>query len=275
MEKKLSIITVNRNNSGGLKRTIESVLAQSWSGFEFIIIDGASEDGSVEVINKHAGRLTYWISEADGGTYNAMNKGIRNAMGEYCIFLNSGDYLVHNTVLEKIFKKEITADIVSGDVLKIRPNNKFRRVSSPEKISLHKLCIHSLPHQATLIRRSLFEEIGYYNENYKIVSDWEFFLKSLVVHRKSYQHLDEDISYFKIGGVSSRSENFSLSREESFDCLKRHFPEMADDLMEYRLFYNSSFGQMISLIMKKKRLYSAVEKACGILLKSKKAIAGK
>lgn len=275
MRSKLSIITVNRNNAGGLRKTIDSVTAQTFTGYEFIIIDGASEDESPSIINVHAGKLTYWISEPDNGTYAAMNKGIRAATGEYCLFLNSGDFLIHPGVLEDIFNKDITADIISGNVLKIRPNNKYRRVSSPESVSLHKLCIHSLPHQATLIRRSLFEETGYYNESYRIVSDWEFFLKALVIQGKSYQHIDLDFSYFRIGGVSSSSENFALSKEESFDCLKRLFPKMADDLMEYRLFYSSSFGQMITLIKKKKRLYDFIENLCSLMLKSKKKIAGK
>ena len=275
MKNKLSIITVNRNNAGGLKKTIDSVKAQTFPDFEFIIIDGASDDESPQVIKEHAGNLSYWISEPDRGIYSAMNKGIMVAKGEYCLFLNSGDFLIHSGVLEEIFNKDLTADIVSGNVLKIRPNNKFRRVSSPGSVSLHKLCIHSLPHQGTLIRRSLFEETGYYNESYRIVSDWEFFLGALVIHEKSYQHIDVDFSYFKIGGISSTNENFVLSREESFDCLKRLFPKLADDLMEYRLFYSSSFGQMISLIKKKKWLYDFLENSCSLMLKSKKIIVGK
>jgi glycosyltransferase involved in cell wall biosynthesis len=275
MRSKLSIITVNRNNAGGLKKTIESVRAQTFPDFEFIIIDGASDDESPQVIKEESGNLTYWISESDNGIYSAMNKGILAAKGEYCLFLNSGDFLIHAGVLEEIFNKDLTADIVSGNVLKIRPNNKFRRVSSPGSISLHKLCIHSLPHQATLIRRSLFEVTGYYNESYRIVSDWEFFLKALVVYEKSYQHIDVDFSYFKIGGISSTDKNFALSREESLDCLNRLFPKMADDLMEYRLFYSSSFGQMITLIKKKKWLYDFIENSCSLMLKSKKIIAGK
>jgi glycosyltransferase involved in cell wall biosynthesis len=274
-EKRLSVITVNRNNADGLARTISSVLSQSYLDFEFIIIDGASDDKSPEIIRENASHLSYWISEPDKGTYHAMNKGIRVAKGEYCLFLNSGDYLVHSTVLEKVFSYNTDADIISGDVLKIRPNNKFRRVCSPETISLHKLCIHSLPHQATLIRTSLFKEIGYYTESYKIASDWEFFLKALVIHEKSYMHIDEDVSYFKIGGVSSSRENFAISREESHDCLKRLFPKMEADLMEYRYFYNSNFGQIISLIKKNKRLYKFIDDACGILLNSKKRLAGK
>jgi glycosyltransferase involved in cell wall biosynthesis len=274
-DKRLSIITVNRNNAGGLASTISSVVSQSFTDFEFIIIDGASQDESPEIIRKNEGHLSYWISEPDKGTYHAMNKGIKMAKGEYCLFLNSGDFLVHPTVLDKIFSHDIQADIISGDVLKIRPNNKFRRVSSPGTVSLHKLCIHSLPHQATLIRRSLFEEISYYNENYRIVSDWEFFLKAIVIHEKSYMHIDEDVSYFRIGGISSSKENFELAYEESQDCLKRLFPKFFNDLMEYRYFYNSNFGQFVLLLKKKKKLFAFVDNLCGWLLTGKKKIAGK
>jgi glycosyltransferase involved in cell wall biosynthesis len=274
-EKRLSIITVNRNNAGGLAKTISSVVSQSYRDFEFIVIDGASQDESPEIIRENANHLSYWISEPDKGTYHAMNKGIQVAKGEYCLFLNSGDYLVHPTVLDKVFSHHPEADIISGDVLKIRPNGKFRRVSSPLSISLHKLCIHSLPHQATLIRTSLFKEIGYYTESYKIASDWEFFLKALVIHEKSYMHIDEDVSYFRIGGISSTEENFELAYQESQDCLKKHFPRMEEDLMEYRYFYNSNIGQVISLIKKKKKLYKFIDDAFGLLMKSKKTLAGK
>jgi glycosyltransferase involved in cell wall biosynthesis len=275
MDKSLSIITVNRNNDTGLKKTIQSVISQTYRDFEFIIIDGASNDSSAVVINENISHLSYWVSEPDNGTYHAMNKGIKVARGEYCLFLNSGDYLVHSSVLEKIFNHEIKADIISGDVLKIRPNNRFRRVSSPESISLHKLCIHSLPHQASLIRRKLFDETGNYNESYRIASDWEFFLKALILGEKSYQHISMDISYFKVGGVSNRKENFDLAYQESNDILRRLFPKFADDLMEYRYFYNSNFGQIISLIQKKQKLYKFIEYSCGLLLTGKKKIAGK
>jgi glycosyltransferase involved in cell wall biosynthesis len=275
MKKSLSIITVNRNNDTGLKKTIDSVISQTYTDFEFIIIDGASTDSSAEVIKENSSYLSYWVSEPDNGTYHAMNKGIKASVGEYCLFLNSGDYLVNNYVLEMIFSWDIKADIVSGNVLKLRLNNKFRRVSSPQSVSLHKLCIHSLPHQASLIRKSLFDETGYYNESFRIASDWEFFLKALVLYEKSYQHISLDISYFRIGGVSSSKENFDLAYQESNDCLRRLFPKFADDLMEYRYFYNSNFGQIISLLKKKEKLYKFIDKMFGWLLTCKKRIAGK
>ena len=93
----------------------------------------------------------------------------------------------------------------------------------------------------------MFDEIGYYNESFRIASDWEFFMKALVIFEKSYQHISMDISYFRIGGVSSSRENFDLAYQESREILRDLFPKLADDLMDYRYFYNSNFGQIISL----------------------------
>jgi glycosyltransferase involved in cell wall biosynthesis len=275
MAKRLSIITVNRNNADGLRQTIQSVACQTFSDFEYIVIDGASEDKSLSVINENAASITWKVSEPDRGTYHAMNKGIAAATGEYCLFLNSGDFLIEKLVLEKLFASAPEADIVSCNVLKIRPNNQYRRVSSPEAVSLHRLCIHSLPHQATLIRRELFKEIGMYTETFRIASDWEFFLKALVTAGKSYSHIDLDLSFFRIGGISSRSENIELSRKESYTILKELFPYMADDLMEFRNFNNSNLGQMLALLKKHERLYRFADDLCGSLIGIKKRIAGK
>ena len=114
---KLSIITVNLNNAGGLQKTIESVVTQTWLDFELIIVDGDSTDGSVEVIqqfNDSAIPQFHWVSEPDSGVYQAMNKGIRMAQGEYLLFLNSGDFLVDSNVLSQVFKFGFSADILFG-----------------------------------------------------------------------------------------------------------------------------------------------------------------
>jgi len=272
---KLSIITVNLNNKAGLEKTITSVLSQTSHDYEFIIIDGGSVDGSQDVIRQHEDAVSYWVSEKDKGTYHAMNKGIAFATGEYCYFLNSGDYFVRNTVLEDLFKLDIYADIVSGNVLKIRPNGKYRTITPHDKPTLHKLCIHSLPHQATIIKRELFQEIGSYNESFRIVSDFDFFLKAIVVFKKSYQKVDIDFSYFNLQGISSNMDNFALAKQESYSCLKSNFPEMADDLMEYRYFYVSNIGQLIRLLQQKKKLYAFIENSVGQFFKFKKLLAGK
>ena len=121
---KLSIITINRNNAAGLRKTIESVVSQTYTDFEYIIIDGASTDGSVEVIKEYAeatlpcgeglGERLYWVSEPDKGIYNAMNKGILKAQGEYLLFLNSGDWLVDKDVIKSFIDLNIINDIVNN-----------------------------------------------------------------------------------------------------------------------------------------------------------------
>lgn len=113
---KLSIITVNRNNTEGLRKTIESVVSQTYTDFEYIIIDGASTDGSVDIIKEYADRITYWVSEPDNGIYNAMNKGILKAKGEYLQFLNSGDWLVDEGVLQTMIKYTDDVDILIGNI---------------------------------------------------------------------------------------------------------------------------------------------------------------
>ncbi len=272
---KLSIITVNLNNRSGLEKTILSVVNQSYSDYELIVIDGGSTDGSADLISQYKSEISYWISEKDKGIYNAMNKGIAVARGEYCYFLNSGDYFTGNSVLEELFKLDIHADIVSGNVLKIRSNGKYRSIEPHDKPTLHKLCIHSLPHQASLINRALFAEIGNYNESYRIVSDFDFFLRAIVVHKKTYQKVDLNFSYFNLLGISSNMDNFGAAKEESYLCLKNNFPDMVDDLMDYRYFYVSNIGQFIRMIQKKEKLYSFLNRVVGKLFALKKFIIGK
>lgn len=272
---KLSVITINLNNKTGLEKTVNSIISQTYHDYELIVIDGGSHDGSLDVIKAFENKIAFWVSEKDNGIYHAMNKGIANANGEYCYFLNSGDYFAGDTVLTDLFKKNIHADIVSGNVLKIRSNGQFRKIIPPDKPTLHKLCIHSLPHQASLIRRSLFDEIGYYNEKYRIVSDFDFFLKAIVVFKKTYQKVDLDFSFFNLEGISSNMNNFGVAKQESYDCLKSNFPDFADDLMEYRYFYVSHIGQLIRLLQTKTKLYAFLEKSVGYLFRFKKWLVGR
>ena len=113
----LSIITINFNNVAGLKRTVDSVLHQTADDFEYIIIDGASTDGSREFIESCSSKLAYWVSEKDNGVYHAMNKGIGHARGDYLLFLNSGDYLNDAEVLARVFNRPLQEDIIYGDII--------------------------------------------------------------------------------------------------------------------------------------------------------------
>lgn len=173
MSKKISIITVNYNDQQGLSRTIESVLAQTWTDFEFLVIDGNSSDGSKEVISRYADKIDYWVSEPDSGVYNAMNKGIKAATGEFVIFMNSGDWFYDNEVLGKaIAMMHGDYGIYYGDVIVKKPHSE-RLKTYPGQLTFSYFYTGALCHQACFIKRQLFYDHFFYNESYKIYSDGE------------------------------------------------------------------------------------------------------
>ncbi|RDB04339.1 glycosyltransferase family 2 protein [Runella aurantiaca] len=222
----LSVITINLNNSAGLKKTIESVVSQTFQLFEFIIIDGGSTDSSGKVIEEYSKHLTYWVSEPDCGIYHAMNKGIKVAKGRYCLFLNSGDWLVKHTVLADVFSENLTADIIAGDVYYYdnQRNTIQWHVVSPDVLSAKILFQGSLPHQSTFIRRALFENIGYYNESLRIASDWLFFVEALLEKGCSYTHYQGVVSYFNMDGISCNPATDSLPKREQLSVLQQKYP---------------------------------------------------
>jgi len=215
---KLSIITINRNNASGLHKTLESVVSQTFTDYEYIIIDGASSDGSVDIIKQYANKITYWVSEPDKGIYNAMNKGILNATGEYCLFLNSGDSLHTYNVLDEIFRKEINSKIILGDVNKIQVNEiseiekplLYYKKNNDEDLTLFEMFHGFLNHQASFIKRDLFEDFGLYDEKYKIASDWKFFLQVIGIMNVSVSYIDIVISDYDMTGLSSSNEELLL-----------------------------------------------------------------
>ena len=210
-EVKLSIITVVFNNREGLCRTLESVKRQTFCDFEQIVIDGGSTDGTLEEIKKYESQIANfrWISEKDNGIYNAMNKGIKMAKGEYCYFLNSDDYIAAPNTLEKIFEKAKDADIIYGN-LAIRKGENLKKVmcfsSKLTRFSFYrsKVAIH---HQASLIKRELFLKHGFYREDIKIISDWIFFFEIVMLHKASTQYVNIIFAVFLSGGVSYRQND--------------------------------------------------------------------
>lgn len=232
---KLSIITVNLNNADGLRKTIDSVINQAYTNFEHIIIDGGSTDESVEVIKEYEAlykekqRHLYWVSEPDKGIYNGMNKGIKVAKGEYCQFLNSGDELVKSTILEKVTNDNNDKDILYGNIINKKETKILNEVKYPKSISLVLLAKGALGHPAMFIKKELFDKFGYYNENYKIVSDWEFYSKSFLKHNCSYYHLNYPISYFDIDGISNNSLNNNVIKDEMFAAKLSIFPQVVWD----------------------------------------------
>ena len=237
----LSIITVNLNNRSGLENTIKSVFSQSYKNYEFIIIDGGSQDGSTTLINNVQDELAYWVSERDTGIYQAMNKGIKQAKGAYCLFLNSGDWLVDDTVLENVFSKKLTADIVIG---RCRISEKGKLVfitDQPAELTLKSFIGNTLPHQATFIKTALFDRFGLYEEKYMINADFAFWIRTIILGNCSTAALDIIISDYNLDGISSTGKlNPDIHREIPL-ILSEHFPERI--LQDYRNWFDEKINQ--------------------------------
>jgi glycosyltransferase involved in cell wall biosynthesis len=234
----VSIITVCLNNKAGLEKTIQSVVEQTFRNYEFIVIDGGSTDGSLEVLKKYSSEIAYRISENDTGIYNAMNKGIVKAQGEYCLFLNSGDYLVDSNVLSNVFIKELDEDIIYGDMIIDDGNGKMEYGEQPLKLTLEFLIAHTLWHPVSFIKRSLFQEFGLYNESNKIVSDYEFFLRAIIIGQASTRHLAIPVAVFNTNGIGSSKGYDDLHKKEKRAVQEKLFSrkiiEAAERLIEIK-----------------------------------------
>lgn len=225
---KLSIITVNRNNAAGLDQTIQSVIKQTFRDFEYIIIDGASTDQSVEVIKKYSANISYWVSEKDSGIYNAMNKGIRRASGEYLFFLNSGDIFLTDDSLKQFFDLGYEEDILYADIFCKKDDTCFRH-QPPDILTAGYLFHGTLPHQSTFIKNQLFHIIGPYNEQLEITADHDFFQNAILKHDCSYRHVSIVLSVYALDGLSSNPRNRERIIDEHHISFKKNLPFFYDD----------------------------------------------
>lgn len=208
---KLTIITINRNNAAGLEKTMQSVLAQTRSDIEYVVVDGASTDGSEDVIRRYAeqfGERMKWVSEPDSGIYNAMNKGIRMATGDYLQILNSGDSLAADDVTERMLaelKHQGNPSMLYGNLIKCYPDGRKMLDKSYEgrQITMLDMYLWSLNHDTTYIRRGLFEKYGPYDEALKIASDWKWFLQAIILGGEQPKYADITVTLFDMTGISS------------------------------------------------------------------------
>lgn len=222
---KLSIITINYNNAAGLKKTMQSVLSQTSKEFEYIVVDGASTDGSKDLIERLAisdKRISYWISEPDNGIYHAMNKGIQLAQGEFVQFVNSGDCLVDNRVIENVLKEMPVCDIFMGKRISVREDGKKRVEPHPANVNLYTFYKSGLQHPTAYIRRSLFEKYGLYDESLRIASDWKWFLLVVGLNRVELVCSNLHVSYFDLTGLSSTQ--IEASKAERRKVLEEMLP---------------------------------------------------
>ncbi len=213
---KFSVITINYNNHVGLRRTIKSVVSQTYDNYEYIIIDGGSTDVSVNVINENSDKIDYWVSERDKGIYHAMNKGVTQAHGDYCLFLNSGDYFYDDSVLNNIQSLGYDEDIIVGKV--VSRNGQSQLFLPPSRdISLYYLYSGTVPHQGAFIKTELLRMYPY-DENLKIVSDWKFFVQAIVIHNCSIRYIDVIISIFDVDGLSTSNPDRMWKEKEKVLC---------------------------------------------------------
>jgi glycosyltransferase involved in cell wall biosynthesis len=216
---KLSIITINWNNADGLQKTIQSVVSQTSKDFEYVVIDGGSTDGSVEVIKKYSESFPInWLSEPDKGIYNAMNKGIRRASGEYLHFLNSGDILYDDNVVAQMYERIEECghpDMLTGIMYKKMVDGRLFRSPVSRNYSFLRFYNSSLNHPSTYIKRELFDKYGLYDESLKIVSDWKWFMQVVAMHGVKPTAVDVNITIFDITGISETNINLRDSERRS------------------------------------------------------------
>lgn len=204
---KLSIVTINRNNAEGLRKTIESVVSQSFKEFDYIVIDGASTDSSVDVIKEYQDKITYWVSEPDSGVYQAMNKGIRKSCGEYILMLNSGDFLVDSHVIERMMPDMHDEEIIQGNVIYQKNGFMMRnRGYGKSDISFIDVMDGIFLHQAMFCKKSVYDQYGCFDESYKKGADTYFFVTALGLGNATFRYVDLDISNFDMNGISSMQD---------------------------------------------------------------------
>lgn len=246
---RLSVITITYNNLSGLQKTARSVVAQRYADMEWIVVDGGSTDGTPEwlaqvanggLISGGAGTASSgtdegygnlgvkdlgafrFVSEPDEGVYDAQNKGIGMAKGEFCFFLNAGDSFCRADVLERLLAEPVEADIVYGNEVVVDAEGKrvgyCKGVKNPGFVDLYNSC---MKHQATLIRRALFERYGEYDSSLRICADWEWFFRVIGFRdevRLCYR--DVDVAWFENTGLSYHSPE--LCRRERQEILDRY-----------------------------------------------------
>ncbi len=230
--KKISIITINYNNAHGLERTIKSVVGQLECDMEFIIIDGGSTDGSVDLIKTNALNVHYWVSEKDCGIYHAQNKGTLKATGEYCLVLNSGDVFANEMVLNNFGKEMSGEDIIYGNIITRNKDGIETYLTSPEKLDVSHFIISTLWHPSAFIKRNLFDKFGFYNESFKITGDYEFFIRVILKFNASTKYLKKPVCIFDLGGVSNSADMVKLQLTERKKSWELNFSKILIETFE-------------------------------------------
>lgn len=252
----ITVVTVVFNDVQHIEETILSVVNQTYPNIEYIIIDGGSTDGTVDIIKKYEERIAYWVSEPDKGIYDAMNKGIQKAMGEWINFMNAGDVYAANDVLVQLMQCEHSeARILRGNIIRVYPHMKVKSVgvttNTPNMMDMFNNTFH---HQACLIQKSLFEEVGFYSLQYRLCSDWKFFFDCVVLHHIKSRYMDVTVALFRMDGNSTNHSVLYLKEQEEY-LETLYGQELFELLRELSVYRKSGLIRMYYKIRK-----SAVER---------------
>lgn len=239
--KRLSIITVSYNDIAGLRRTRDSIRSQTFRDFDWIVVDGGSTDGSKDFLSEHQAETAWWCSERDSGIFNAMNKGIGHAEGEYTLFLNSGDTLYAPDTLKEVFGRTSSADIVYGDWTEALPRHPAKRCYSPEKVNCYTFAVRPLCHQTAFVRTSLLKQSPY-DESYRICADWAKWIE-LSKRGCTFEHIPVIVCHFVLGGLSYRS--VKERRREQERLLMESYP---GDLAEVLIGLTGKVARRLTVI---------------------------
>ena len=221
MRPTLSVITIVYNNVRDIERTMLSVLNQTYPQIEYIVVDGASTDGTLDIIKRYENRVAKFISEKDNGIYDAMNKGLKLATGNYVIFMNSGDEFYATDTVEKVFATADDADIYYGETEMINDQLQSlgqRRHKAPENFTWRSFNYGmSVSHQAIYIKRPLIEP---YDPKYQLSADIDWIIRAAKKAKKIVK-VDGYVAKYLVGGTSKAKHRQSLA--ERFDIMKRHY----------------------------------------------------
>lgn len=264
---KVSIITINRNNLAGLEATRQSIVSQTYKDFEWIVIDGASTEGDREFLEQHADEMTFWCSEADSGVYNAQNKGIFHASGEWMIFMNSGDKFHDEMVLERVFSEPHSADILYGDWIKVCEDGRTEEMHAPRTFSLHGIYKDNICHQAMFIRSSIMKSSPY-DESYKIYADWAKWLE-FTLKKCRFEYLPLYVCDFFLGGMSSDLD--LAKREIELMRQKELSPAILETVKPMCLEGAGELTREVGLLVRQRKTYRRIIRfalfLCGIVKK--------
>lgn len=246
MDPKVSVITVCYNAEEFIEHAIASVLAQTYTNIEYLIIDGNSNDNTVSIINKYKDKIHYFISEPDNGMYDAMNKGIKNASGDIFFFLNSDDVFYDKHVVEnvvKTFQLNEDVELIYGPIIITNPITNETFIKTHEKISKSFFISGSICQQGIFFRADNFEKYGLFDDTYKIVGDYEWELRTFYKYNIKRKYYPQITVKFRDGGMGGSDKFSELHKKERQKVLTIYFTKL--DIYKFR------FVSLIKKILRK------------------------